>query len=139
MDRDFSFAKPYAYSVRALTGDTAPYVESDDSEVLEITPADVFPPGPPKSLTSVTTVGMVMLIWEMGPGPDTTGFRVWRKMDDEAVFKPLTLQAITENTFTDKTIESGHRYAYAVTAVDAAGNESARSEVLTEIIKDAGR
>jgi hypothetical protein len=139
MDRSFEFGKPYAYFVRALTGDKTPYIETDDSEPLEIVAADTFPPEPPKGLVSVTAVGMVTLIWEAKPGTDTAGFRVWRRTDDEAEFKALTTAAIAENTYTDTTVESGHRYEYAVTAVDGAGNESARSESLTETIKGGGR
>jgi len=138
MDRAFEFGKPYVYAVRALTGDRSPYVETEASEGLAYTAVDTFPPAPPKKPTAVTAVGLVTLIWEAGPGEAAAGFRVWRKIDD-AEFKLLTPQAIMENTFTDTTVERGHRYEYAVSAVDAAGNESARSESLTEIIKDAQR
>lgn len=137
MDRDFVFGKPYVYRVRALTGDRAPYIETDESEGLEFAAIDTFPPFPPKKPTSVTAVGLVTLIWEAGAGEPPSGFKVWRKTDDEADFKLLTPKAIVENTYTDKTVDSGHRYEYAVTAVDAAGNESDRSEILVEIITSA--
>ncbi|MBN1937978.1 MAG: fibronectin type III domain-containing protein [Candidatus Aminicenantes bacterium] len=135
MDRDFEFGKPYVYSVRALTGPKAPYIQTDESEGLEFTAVDAFPPAPPKKPVSVAAVGLVTLIWEAGAGEAPAGFRVWRRMDDEADFKPLTPEPIVENTYTDKSVEGGHRYEYAVTAVDAAGNESGRSDALTEVIK----
>jgi len=137
MDRAFAFGMPYVYSVRALSGDRAPYLESEESEGLEFSAVDTFPPTPPTKLTSVPAVGLVTLIWEAGTGEPAAGFKDWRRLDDEADFKLLTAGAIVENTYTDKTVESGHRYEYAVTAVDTAGNESDRSEVLTEIIKHA--
>jgi hypothetical protein len=137
-DRSFKFGITYSYRVRALTGDAAPYLESGDSGTLDVTAVDTFPPAPPKGLISVTAVGLVTLFWNPGPEADLAGYRVWRKGSEDVEFLALTPAAIGENTFSDEHIESGQRYEYAVTAVDQAGNESARSEALTEIIKDAG-
>ena len=50
----------------------------------------------------------------------------------------MTPAPISENTFTDDQVEAGGRYQYAVTALDRTGNESGRSEVLTETGKGAG-
>lgn len=137
-DRSFEFGIKYSYRVLALTGDAAPYLESGDSGTLDVTAVDTFPPAPPKGLISVTAVGLVTLSWDAGPEADLAGYRVWRKGSKDVEFLALTPAAIGENTFSDEHIESGQRYEYAVTAVDRAGNESARSEALTEIIKDAG-
>lgn len=139
MDRDFEFGVPYSYHVTALSGTEPPYIESDDSDVLEITPADVFPPSPPSGLESVTAPGLVTLIWERSSETDLAGYRVWRKTAGESEFRALTPAAIPENMFTDTAVEKGVRYDYAVSALDRAGNESPRSSVLTEIIKDSGR
>jgi hypothetical protein len=139
MDRAFDFGVPYSYHVAALSGTEPPYFESDDSDVLEIAPADVFPPSPPAGLESVTAPGLVTLIWERSPETDLAGYRVWRKKAGESEFRALTPASIPENTFSDTAVEKGVRYDYAVSAVDRAGNESLRSAVLTEIIKDSGR
>jgi hypothetical protein len=139
MDRDFEFGARYFYHVAALSGAAPPYVESDDSEALEITPVDIFPPAPPAGLESVTAPGLITLIWERSPETDIAGYRVWRKAAGESEFKALTPAVIPENTFTDGAVEKGLRYDYAVSAVDRAGNESPRSAVLTEVIKDPER
>ena len=135
-DVSFVFGKKYVYRVAALTGDNAPYVESELSEQIEAAPVDIFPPSAPKGLQLLTAVGLVTLIWDANPEPDLAGYRVWRKMDGESDFQVLTAAAIAENTFSDDRIESGRRYSYVITAVDSAGNESARSEVLAEFIKE---
>jgi len=135
-DVSFVFGKKYAYRVAALTGDNAPYIESELSEPVEAAPVDIFPPSAPKGLQLLTAVGLVTLIWDANPEPDLAGYRVWRKTDDESDFRALTAAAIAENTFSDDRVESGHRYAYVITAVDTAGNESARSEALAEFIKE---
>jgi len=46
-------------------------------------------------------------------------------------FVPITTEPITESTFTD-TVQADTRYAYAVLAVDSAGNASAPSEPVEE-------
>ncbi|MHB8053730.1 MAG: fibronectin type III domain-containing protein [Candidatus Aminicenantales bacterium] len=135
-DVSFEFGQRYLYRVAALTGDDAPYVESELSEPIEAAPVDVFPPAAPKGLQSLTAVGLVTLIWDAGTESDLAGYRVWRKTDDENNFRSLTPEILTENTFSDNKIESGRRYAYAVTAVDLTGNESSRSEALSEFIKE---
>jgi hypothetical protein len=135
-DVTFAFGQRYAYRVAALTGDEAPYVESELSEPVEAAPVDIFPPSAPKGLQLLTAVGLVTLIWDANPEPDLAGYRVWRKTDNEAEFSVMTAAVIAENTFSDDRIESGRRYAYVITAVDTAGNESPRSEVLTEFIKE---
>ena len=64
---------------------------------------------------------------------DFSGYRVWRKKEGEEEYRLLTPEAIRENTFTDTSIEKGIRYHYAVTAVDKQGNESERSDSVSEI------
>ncbi len=136
MDVSFEFEQRYTYRVAAMTGDDAPYVESELSAPIEVAPVDIFPPAAPKNLQSLTAVGLVTLIWEAVTESDLAGYRVWRQRDDEKEFKSLTPNVITENTFSDDKIERGHRYSYAVTAVDLKGNESPRSEALSEFIKE---
>jgi hypothetical protein len=135
-DVSFEFGKKYFYRVAALTGEEVPYIESDLSEPVEAAAVDVFPPAAPKGLQSLTSVGLITLIWGAGAESDLAGYRVWRKMEGEGEFRSLIPALITENTFSDENIESGRRYEYAVTAVDLAGNESPRSESLSEFIKE---
>ena len=72
----------------------------------------------------------VVLSW----GPSTTsvvGYRVYR--DNGSGFSPLT-SVIPDLTYTDTTVVSGNTYLYAVTAVDAAGDESPFSNEATAVI-----
>ena len=52
-DRNFDFGQTYRYFVRASATDTSPYLESEDSEWIEIVTKDTFAPEPPKGLISV--------------------------------------------------------------------------------------
>ena len=72
----------------------------------------------------------VALSW--GPSASSvTGYRVYR--DGGSGFLPLT-SVITNLTYTDATVVSGDTYHYAVTAVDAVGDESSFSNEATAVI-----
>ena len=72
----------------------------------------------------------VVLSW--GPSASSvTGYRVYR--DDGSGLSPVT-SVIPDLTYTDTTVVSGSTYHYAVTAVDAAGDESAFSNEATAVI-----
>jgi len=136
-DPVFEFGRVYAYRVRALTGEESALLESEDSDVLEVAPIDIFPPSTPSGLTSVTATGLITLFWEPSPEADVAGYRIWRRPAGEIEFRALTPVAITENTFNDTSVEKGRRYEYAVSAVDQRGNESPRTSAVSEIIKDS--
>jgi len=131
-DREFEFDRPYRYVVRAAANAEAPYLTSDDSPVLEVRAKDEFPPGPPQGLLIVAGEGFIALSWDPGPEKDLAGYRVWRRAADEPDFRPLTPQPILENAYTDRAVAKGVTYTYALTAVDAQGNESGRSAPAAE-------
>jgi fibronectin type 3 domain-containing protein len=78
----------------------------------------------------------ITLIWDAGREKDLAGYKVWRREAGLGQFVPLTPQPILENTHTDTSVEKNKRYEYAITALDRSGNESSKSETVSEIIKD---
>ena len=135
-DKEFEFDRPYRYVVRAAANTAAPYLTSDDSPVLEVRAKDKFPPGPPRGLVIVAGEGFVSLSWEPRPEKDLAGYKVWRRAADEKEFQILTPGPILENAYTDRAVEKGVMYTYALTAVDALGNESGRSATATETARE---
>ena len=135
-DTDFDFGKTYTYIVRALATDTEPYAESADSPVAVVTPKDVYPPAVPAGLTAAVGGNVITLLWDAGRESDLAGYRVWRRPAGQGEFKLLTEHLIGENTYSDAAAAPGLRYDYAVSAVDKAGNESARSAAVSEILKE---
>lgn len=131
-DKTFAFGEVYLYTVRAVVGDSAPFLESADSDALEAKPVDTFPPAPPSGLKTVAGPGFISLSWEEGPEPDLAGYRVWRKPAAEGEFEPLTEAALRETNFVDRAVQAGKRYAYAVSALDKVGNESRRTKPANE-------
>ena len=87
-------------------------------------------------MISIAAEGYVSLTWDDNKEADLAGYRVWRRMEGESEFVLLTPQPIRGNAFGDNRVEKNKRYDYAITALDKAGNESPKSESVSEIIKD---
>jgi predicted small lipoprotein YifL len=135
-DKEFEFEKDYRYFVRASINETAPYFESDDSESVEVRPKDTFPPATPSGLLLVRGKDFIALSWAANRERDLAGYKVWRKAQGETEFTLLTPQPIAENSYTDRAIEKGNRYDYAISAADKTGNESPKSEIASEFVKE---
>jgi len=135
-DREFLFEKQYKYFVRASATETSPYLESEDSEAKEILPKDTFPPAAPSNLMIISGDTYISLSWEANREKDFAGYKVWRKGEGEADFVLLTPDLVTETSFKDSAVEKNKRYYYAIATVDRNGNESQKSESVSEIIKD---
>jgi len=135
-DNDFMIGRVYRYSIRASETESSPFMESDDSDAIEVKTEDTFPPAPPSGLVSIVAGNLVSLTWDENHEEDLAGYSVWRKTEEKDEFVLLTPQPIRENAFNDTTVEKNRRYYYAITAVDKSGNESPKSKDVSEIIKD---
>ena len=135
-DKNFLLGKVYRYFVRASASEPPPLIESGDSEVIEIQAKDTFAPAAPSGLTSIAAESYISLSWDSNTEADLAGYRVWRRVAGESEFELLTPQPIRGNAFIDARAEKSRGYDYAVTALDKAGNESPKSEIVSEIIKD---
>lgn len=134
-DRDFVFGKTYYYFVRASVSGVSSG-ESADSEIIEVVAQDKFPPASPSGLMSMAGPGYITLSWDENKEKDLAGYRVWRKKEGEGEFVLLTPEPIKVNNFTDNKVEKNKRYYYALTAQDIFGNESPKSEAVSEILKE---
>lgn len=135
-DKDFLFDEKYQYSIRASATDSSPFMESDDSVALEIEAKDKFAPQAPSGLVSISGENYISLSWDENREKDFAGYRIWRKKEGEEEYVLLTPEPIQENTFIDTELEKKKRYDYSITALDKLGNESEKSEEISEIIKD---
>ncbi len=132
-DPDFQFDHSYMYRVRALfksSGSGSQLAESEDSKPCAITPRDTFPPTAPAGLSAISTAAGVELIWNANTEPDLAGYNVYRR-DGEGAPHKLNSELVDTPLYRDAAAEAGRRYTYWVTALDAAGNESASSDAAT--------
>jgi hypothetical protein len=121
IDAAVVLGKRYEYTVQAISGTS----ESDVAAAAAVTVADVSAPAAPTGLTVVPSLDSIALGWEGNAEPDLAHYRVYRA-EAEGMLS-LIAEKVETPAFSDKQIMSGKVYRYAVTAVDAAGNESEKT------------
>ena len=126
IDATAQFGKPYSYMVQAVAQAGEGQAQSDLSNVAAITPVDTFPPAAPIGLTAVPSTASVELVWERSAEPAVAVYRVYRAL----AAGPFQLLAGKERlpAYSDRKIESGKIYRYAVSAVKTNQAESKLSE-----------
>ena len=105
-------------------------VESPTAPPRCVTLADTFPPAAPAGLRAIGTEGGVSLIWSPSPEKDAVGYIVLRGAPGGQL-TPATGAPVPQTSYEDKA-PAGTRLAYAVQAVDKAGNRSAPSAPVIE-------
>ena len=135
-DEDFIFGKTYYYFVRASVSDSSSSGESANSEIIEVVAQDKFPPASPSGLMSMAGQGYITLSWDENKEKDFAGYRVWRRKEGQEEFILLTQEPIKANNFTDTEVEKNSRYYYAITAQDIFGNESPKSDIVSDILRE---
>ncbi|WP_133765523.1 pectinesterase family protein [Amnibacterium kyonggiense] len=89
-------------------------------------PADSNPPAAPKGLVATGGDSKVVLSWTASPEPDLAGYRVY-----DADGTRVTDALVTGTTYTVTGLTNGTASSFTLTAVDTAGNESAKSDPVT--------
>jgi hypothetical protein len=119
-DKAIEYGKILQYRVESVrkTGDI--WQESDFSEAISWTPKDEFPPAVPTGLTTISGTRSVELVWDRVADSDLAGYRVYRNGVKVA-------EGLQTPSYSDKDVVAGMKYSYQVSAVDQAGNESAKS------------
>jgi hypothetical protein len=125
IDISTQYGQLYEYEVQSVLKAGDAEAESDMSRPSAVTPTDTFPPAVPSSLAATAGVQNVQLSWTPNTDPDLKGYYVYRAAEGQDFQRAGDLTPTP--AYTDRAVESGKRYRYAVSAVDQAGNESARS------------
>lgn len=125
IDSNVEYGTSYKYFVQAIE---TPLYQSVLSEAVNTAPRDTFPPAAPMGLAGVPGINSVELVWERSEEGDFLGYNVYRSKDGGAFER--VAGPIPAPTYSDRAVEIGKKYNYAITAVDTAGNESARSIVV---------
>ena len=122
LDATIEYGTRYQYLVQGIAGELQ---QSETSDPEWITPRDDFAPAVPTGLTAVAGVNTIELAWERNTESDFKGYNVYRSVETGPFEKITSL--IDAPTYTDRQVEAGKKYRYAVSAVDLTGNESDRS------------
>ncbi len=125
-DASTDFGKRYTYAVETVVK------LADDKEALSelseeagITPEDAFPPAAPSGLQAAAAPASIELAWDANTEPFLGGYRVYRSTAG-GPFEKLAEGGVIPS-YSDRQVEPGKSYRYAVTAVSKTGHESPRS------------
>jgi fibronectin type 3 domain-containing protein len=136
MDNFFSFGTNYKYFVRTVSlGSNGEPIESLNSNIIEVSPKDIFPPSSPSALTIAAAPNNLSIFFAVNPETDIAGYYIYRSTNPNPKTLDwilLTPEPITTNTFQDNKVESGKTYYYRLKAVDKSGNLSESSEIVSE-------
>ncbi|MCX8043107.1 MAG: hypothetical protein N3B18_03165 [Desulfobacterota bacterium] len=127
----------YFYTVRAVRRVEQTLIESLPSPEIEVAYLDLQPPNVPEGLTAIPIQEGILLKWIPKLEQDVAGINIYRSTHRGGEFVKINEQPITENTWIDRSVKSGMRYVYAITAVDRSpqANESALSEPVEVIYR----
>lgn len=126
-DSTIEYGKSYDYMVQSIEKNGATYTESELSEPISFKPIDKFPPAVPTGLSAVPGSRSIELVWERNTEKDFAGYRVYRD-------GKMIAQGLTGPVFSDRDVKPGTKYRYEVSALDNAGNESAKSAPAEAVI-----
>ncbi len=121
-DTTVAMGTVYRYRVQGFNGDVH---QSEVSGEVEVTPVDLFAPAVPAEFSAVQGVGAIELVWQRNTEEDFAGYNVFRAEgggEFEKIAGPIDAPA-----YSDRAVEAGKTYRYAVSAIDRTGNESART------------
>lgn len=124
-DNTFTFGARYVYSVRAFARRGESTARTPESNRVEITAVDRFPPAAPQNLRAVAVPAAVELAWSPNGEPDLAGYNVYRSEDSQ--FTRLNSELLVLPLYRDTTVSAGGEYRYEVKAVDRNGNEGIAS------------
>jgi hypothetical protein len=126
-DSTIEYGKAYDYIVQSVEKNGTGYAESEQSEATSFRPVDTFPPAVPAGLSAVPGSRSIDLVWERNTEKDLAGYRVFRD-------GRLVAEGVTAPAWSDRDVKQGTKYQYQVSALDSAGNESAKSPVAEAVI-----
>src|SRR5260370_38341475 len=95
-----------------------------------------FPPATPDRLLALASEipkrKFVDLMWAPNAEKDLAGYNVYRREEGGKLAR-INSDPITMLSFQDTSVVAGHKYFYAISAVDLRGNESSKQEESTDV------
>jgi hypothetical protein len=144
IDKTIRFGETYEYRaqrVARVVVDGQPVeLAGPLSAPIRVEAIDTFPPPIPTGLAAVataadsTTGASIDLSWLPVTEADLAGYAVYRREGNADWQRISPPQPVIGPAFHDAQVQPGHTYRYAVTAIDQAGHESARSVETEETV-----
>ena len=147
LDSSIEFGATYEYRAQrvarvTINGETLELAGPLSSPV-RIAAVNVFPPAVPRGLAAVATAGVsgtgpaIDLNWQPNTEADLAGYVVYRSETNaaESGWQRISPAGpVMAPGFHDASVQPGHTYRYAVSALDEQGHESGRSAEAEETV-----
>ena len=126
-DGMIDYGKTYQYMVQSIRKLDNTYAESELSDAKTFMPTDKFAPAVPAGVSAVPGTRSIELVWNRSTEKDFASYRIYR--DGKKI-----ADAVTAPSYSDRDVQPRMKYSYQVSAVDTAGNESAKSPPADAVI-----
>jgi predicted small lipoprotein YifL len=122
----------YRYAVKGIRVEPSGSASGPASEAVAATPINTRPPSAPTRVVAIPTSDSVRLAWNASTDADVAEYAIYRAEGSGPFTRVATAPAIT-TIYTDRDVQSGRTYRYAVTTLSHAKqqNESSRSNEVT--------
>jgi hypothetical protein len=144
LDSNIRFGQVYEYRAQRVAQVTVEgktlELDGELSAPVRVEVRDIFPPAVPTGLAAVATTGdngagnAIDLSWQPVTDTDLAGYIVYRREGDGGWQRISPAGPLVPPAFHDSQILPGHSYRYAVSSINQAGNESARSAETEESV-----
>lgn len=133
-------------SLNTLTEDIYYYVTALDfrsnasvhSDTIKLSKPDIIPPSPIVFKQYQTASDSIYLSWAASSSNDVAAYYLMRKSPEMEKYNVLQKLDLTTTSFTDKSVQLGETYDYAVLTIDDAGQPSMPSAPLRLTCVDRG-
>ncbi|HMK36764.1 MAG TPA: hypothetical protein VK463_16950 [Desulfomonilaceae bacterium] len=128
VDRDVEKEKTYYYVVRALKMNRGVPFESNPSPVSQVT-VSLVTQYPPENVRVTAARGAIRIQWDESRNPDRlTRYNVYRS-ESGRLYTKINPEPVRTTSFTDRHVDKGKTYRYAVTSFqeEKPEDESSRS------------
>ena len=117
-----------AHTIRVVrTGTRNPASGGANIIVDAFVAPDLYPPAAPSGLRAVPEATGARATWTASAEDDVIGYRLYRQLGTTGTPTRVGDDPIPATSYLDTGLQPGTRYRYQVAALDAGGNESARS------------
>ncbi len=162
LDKDIRFGESYAYRAERVAEVTADGEKLEPQKLELVGPLSApvridakqeFPPAVPTGVAAVATASengapaAIDLSWQPNTEPDLAGYAIYRCElaaadecggSNQIAWERISgAQPVAAPGFHDAHVAPGHTYAYAVSAIDQEGHESARSAQAQETVPNS--
>jgi hypothetical protein len=141
-DANIEWEQTYYFHAEAVTVIKQPdkpdlQIEGEDTADAKVFTHDIFPPAVPSGLQAVFSgpgqTPFIDLIWAPVTNADLAGYNVYRHEENAAPVR-VNGELVKAPAYRDAKVSPGKTYFYSISAVDARGNESARSGEASESV-----